>query len=488
MMHITSKRLKQNKAGRLLLASASLLLGLAATNTSPSRAAAEPSKSTPQDKRSAAPSSSSSSSTVPAAADRTISLRASFDAANQHNKEIIAAQFNLPIARAQIQAASAVLNPHFNLQYGWGPAFRLIYAGNPQQFGWQEEIQTAGKRSKQINLAKANYRLSEFQIAALLFDVHNRVRRAYSSLAAAEAYEALVEEQRKVAQELFTVADRRFDAGKGPKSQVFQAELLVSQFDTQRNQAQLNLQQAAAALALLIGETPTRVEVIDVDDNGLFRLSVQKTDLVPSPDHNLPELEKLLPVADQQRPDLRVAIQQKHADRRALTLAKSKAVPDVFADSGYQFTTFRKTQPAGLLNGNATVPFQAGAYLNITAPLPFFYQQQGEIKQAKETWLQDSEQIEQLKWQIATDIVTAYERVVVARANIVKNQTELIPEAATLARLARRAYQVGKSDISTAILAQQQYQQILSSYFDTVVAYQNAWADMEKAVGVPLQL
>jgi cobalt-zinc-cadmium efflux system outer membrane protein len=434
------------------------------------------------------PKANSEGNTVPKAADRTISLTASFDMANDHNKEIIAAKYNLPISKAQIQAASAVLNPHFNLQYGFGPAFRLIYAGNPQQFGWQEEIQTAGKRSKQINVARANYRLTELQVAALLFDVHNRVRRAYSALAAAEAYEALVEEQRKVAHELYVVADRRFDAGKGPRSEVFQAELLVSQFDTQRNQAQLNLQQAAAGLALLTGETPHRVEVIDVDDNGLFRLSAQKTDLVPPPDKPLPELTSLLPAAYNQRPDLKIAIQQKFSDRRALTLAKSKAIPDVFVDSGYQFTTFRKTQPAGLLNGNATVPFQAGAYLNITAPLPLLYQQQGEIKQAKETWLQDAEQIEQLKWQIATDLVTAYEKVVVARANIVKSQTELIPAAATVARLARRAYQVGKSDISTAILAQQQYQQILSSYFDTVVAYQNAWADMEHAVGVPLKL
>ena len=210
---------------------------------------------------------------------------------------------------------------------------------------------------------------------------------------------------------------------------------------------------------------------------------------MPPPDRPLPALEKLLPIAYMQRPDLKVAIQQKYADRRALTLAKAQVVPDVLPDSGFQFTTFRKHQPAGLLSSpQDTVPLQTGAYLNVTATLPLLYQQQGEIKQAKETWLQDEEQIDQAKWQIATDIVTAYDEVVVARANIVKNQTELIPAAATVARLARRAYQVGKTDIAAAILGQQQYQQILSSYFDNVVAYQNAWADLEKAVGVPLQL
>ncbi len=40
--------------------------------------------------------------------------------------------------------------------------------------------------------------LTELQFEALRFDVHNRVRRAYAELAAAEAYEALIEAQREV--------------------------------------------------------------------------------------------------------------------------------------------------------------------------------------------------------------------------------------------------------------------------------------------------
>ncbi len=47
---------------------------------------------------------------------------------------------------------------------------------------------------------------------------------------------------------------------------------------------------------------------------------------------------------------------------------------------------------------------------------------------------------------------------------------------------------LGKTDLATAILAQQQYGQMASSYFDCAIAYQNNWADLEKAVGVPLNL
>lgn len=418
---------------------------------------------------------------------RTLSLQASFDQAQERSKEVIAAKYNLPIAKAAIKIAAAIPNPHFSLQYGWGPAYTIIIAGNPQQFGWQQQLQTAGKRTKQVALAKANYASAEFQIAALIFDLHNRVRRAYADLAASEAYAALIEAQRNVALELHKIAQSRFQAGKGSKSDELQAALGVMQFDTQRNQAVVRLQKASAALCQLIGEMPQNVEVIDVDDNGIFKLSAQKTDLVPSPEHELAPLDQLLPAAYQERQDLKLAIQQAHADRKALTLAKSQRIPDLFIESGYQFTTFRKNQPFNLSKGPLP-PNSPGVYLNVTQEHPLFYQHQGEVAQAKWVWKQDFDQIEQVKYQIAADIITAYESVSIARANITRFQRRLIPESAQLAKLARKRYQIGKSGLAEAILAKQQYQQILSSYFDSVVSYQNAWADLERAMGVPLKL
>ncbi len=417
---------------------------------------------------------------------RILSLRASFDRAVENNKEVIAAKYNLPVSQAGIQIASAIPNPRFSLLYGFGPAFTVILAGNPQQFGWQQDIQTAGKRSKNINLARANYRTAQLQVAAVLFDVHNRVRRAYAELAAAEAYQDLIEAERKIALALMSTAAHRYEAGKAARSETLQAELGVLQFDTQRNQAQARLQRASVALSAIIGEVPRRVEVIDVDDNGIFKISAESTDLVPPPNRPLPLLEKLLPPAYAERPDLMVALQQAFADRRALTVAKAQRIPDLFIDSGYQFTTLKKQQPYNLFPGR--VHNQPGVYLNVNSELPIYYQHQGEVSQAKATWLQDFDQIDQLKAQIATDIVTSYEAVSVARANIAKFQKELIPAAAEVARIARRSYQVGKTGLAAAIIAKQQYQQVLSSYFDAVVTYQNSWADLEKATGAPLQL
>jgi cobalt-zinc-cadmium efflux system outer membrane protein len=415
---------------------------------------------------------------------RTLTLTACFQKANESNKEVIANRYNLPIAKSGIQVAAAIPNPQFTLLYGFGPAFKIILAGNPQQFGWQEQIQTAGKRSKQLNVARANYSLTNLQLEQSMFDVHNRVRRAYAELAAAEAYINLIEAERKVALELLGVTSKRLEAGKAAKSEYLQAEMGVLQFDTQRNQARARLEQASAAMSLLIGETPTTAEVIDVDDNGIFKLSTEKTELVPASTKPLPPLEQLLPVGYTQRPDLKVALQQAFADRKALSLARSQRIPNISVDCGYQFTTFTPEQPYHLFPYNT--PNSPGCYLNVAAELPIFYQHQGETSQA--IWQQDFDQIDQVVWQIANDIVTSYESVAVSRANINKFQKQLIPAAAQVSKQARLRYEIGKSDLATAILAKQQYQQILTSYFDAVVSYQNAWADLEKSVGVPLEL
>jgi cobalt-zinc-cadmium efflux system outer membrane protein len=417
---------------------------------------------------------------------RTVSLAESFERADLRNKEVVSAKWNLPIAKGAVKAAGANPNPQMLVQTGFGNSFNFLFTGQTQQYGIIQQFQTAGKRTKKIALARANYGLAELQLDALRFDVHNRVRRAYAELAAAEAYEAVVESERQVGLKLADIASKRFEAGKAPKAEALQANLNVLQFDTLRNQAQGRLQQASAALALITGERPEHVEIIDVNDNGIFKLSAEKSEIVPSPRRALPILAQLLTVAFASRPDLKAAQQQIYVNKKALALAKTKKVPDVFVGIGGTFSTFAKQQPAGLAPvGNWA---GTGLFFSVTAENPIFYQYQGEVHQATANLRRAERKYALLHAQVGADVVTAYNEVIVARDNIFEFQKELLPTAAEVARLARRGYQLGATDLSTTLVAQLQYQQTLSNYFDAVVAYQIAWSDLEKAVGLPLLL
>src|SRR5208283_2187798 len=60
---------------------------------------------------------------------RSLSLPECFRLADLHNRSIVSAQWNLPIAKAGIRIAGAIPNPQFQLQEGFGPAFNYIFDG-----------------------------------------------------------------------------------------------------------------------------------------------------------------------------------------------------------------------------------------------------------------------------------------------------------------------------------------------------------------------
>jgi outer membrane protein, heavy metal efflux system len=457
----------------------SLFVGLCCVFNSVSTVSAQ------EDKHSALTGASQGVVNSPATT-RSVSLPDCFGLADQHNQEILSALWTLNLAKAAIKIAAAVPNPQLAVQTGFGNSFQYLFDGQTQDFYLTQQFQTAGKRSKKIEVARANYGLAELQLDVLRFNVHNRVRRSYAELAAAEAFEALVESQRQVGLRLVDIAKKRNAAGKAPMSEVLQANLNVLQFDTQRNQAQGRLQQDSALLTQIIGEKPERIEVIDVDDNGIFKLSSQKTDIVPQATREMPRLDALLNTAFRYRPDLKAATQQVYANEKVVTLARTKKIPDLFIGVGGTYSTFTRKQPAGLNPVGNWIG--TGIFMNVTAEAPLFYQYQGEVQQALGNVHQSQRQVELLRSQIATDTVTAYNATNVARENIIEFQKNQLPTAAEVAKLARRSYEVGQSDLTSAIIAQQQYQQTLSNYFNAVVTYQTAWADLEKAIGAPLKM
>jgi outer membrane protein, heavy metal efflux system len=417
---------------------------------------------------------------------KSFTLSACFNLADQNNRDIAVAKHNLSITKAGIRIAGAIPNPQLQVQTGFGNSFLFLFTGQTQQAFLTQQIVTAAKRSKKIAVARSNYLVTELQLAALRFDVHNRVRRAYAELAAAEAYATLIEDQRELASKLLRIANAKPASSKdADDSEVLQAKLNVDQFDPLRNQAQGRLQQASANLSLVTGVKPQRIEVFDVDDNGLFKLSTQATEIVPSPLSQLPPLEQLIRTAFRARLDLKMAQERVAMNRKAVILARAERVPDVSIGSGFTFASFAKNQPVGLANESNY--FGEGAFFTMSTEAPVLYQHQGEISQASGVLRQSERQVELLKSQTAASTVADYNSVKTAKANLVLYKDQLIPSAENLSKMALDGYQTGTIDLATVIVAQQQYQQTLSSYFDSVVSYQTAWADLERDVGLALQ-
>jgi outer membrane protein, heavy metal efflux system len=414
-------------------------------------------------------------SATPAFAQDTppLSLTEAFSQADAQNPQLLAARRNLVLSQADITIAGAIPNPQIAAQYGFGSIF--TEQGSSQQVGVSQTLELGGKLPARLGLANSNYRLTELQLSSLRWDVRSQVRRAYAELAAAEAQSRSVDLQISLVQRLVDIARKRFEAGAAPEAELLQAQLSRNQIDIQRTQALGRIQQARTQLTALLGSSFQ--QEIAVKDKGLFDLSIEKTELVPKPDVAIPTLDALLTQAYNQRLDLQATQQQQEVARQQLNLAQALRTPDLQVSAGYQFTTYT--------NG---IPRADGIFVGAGITLPIFYNQNGEVARAQATIEQSTLQSNALRSQISANVRSSYQALAVARENIRKYQTQLIPNSRDVLNLAQESYQVGKTGLTSAILAQQADQQIRSGYLDAVVAYQSAWADLERAVGVPLAL
>ena len=403
----------------------------------------------------------------------TLSLSEAFSKANAQNPQLKAAERNLDLSKGDITIAGATPNPQIQTQYGFGAAYSE--AGNIQQALLAQTVELGGKRDARINVANAQYQVTNLQLNALRWDIHNQVRRAYAELAAAEANAQLVDTQVALVDQLVQITRKRVEAGVAPEAELLQAKLARTQLDAQQAQAKGRIQNARIQLNGLFGEPPEANTV--VSDKGLFNLSVTKTELAPSPQSTLPPVEAIVKQAYAQRLDLKANIQQQEVARSQLRLIDALRTPDLQLGLGYVFTTFTNANPQ-----------TSGVLTTVGVTLPIFYNQNGEAAKAKATLEQTGLQIETSRRQIATNIHVAYQTLSVARENIIKYQNRILSDAEEVQKLAQESYQVGKTGLASVILAQQSVQQVRLGYLDAIVAYQGAWADLESAVGVPLNL
>lgn len=402
-----------------------------------------------------------------------LSLGEAFERADQHNPQLVAARRNLKIGLADITIAGAVPNPIVSIAYGFFDAYALF--NNLQQVSVAQTFELGGKRDARLQLASGQYELTRLQLEAQRFDLHSQVRRAYAELAAAEALVQAIDEQVQLLQQLVEVVRKRFNAGAVAEAELFQAELARNQSEPQRADAFNRIRRSRVQLNALLGESPQTDT--EVGDKGLFNLSVQKTELTPAQDAQIPPIAELVDRAFTQRLDLRAGIQQAAVARAQVRVADSLRVPDVQAILGATFTA-----------NNIGDPQTQGLLTGVNIPLPILYNQQGEIPRAEAVVEQSDLQTTALRAQIAAEVQTAYQDLTTAQANIRKYQQGLLPASAQVVRLARRSYEVGKGGLASVILAQQADAQIRTGYLDAIVAYQGAWADLEKAVGAPILL
>jgi cobalt-zinc-cadmium efflux system outer membrane protein len=385
----------------------------------------------------------------PPAQGQPLTLQTALTRALEANPTIIAARFRRNVGEANLAVAGQHLNPELTYEAEKETPRQAIGASFPIEFG--------GKRGRRMDLARAGVDAANADIEATIAEVRSDVRRAYYELAAAAERVTMAEGTRALAARMRDAADARFTAGDVPRLDAVQTALVFLDADNEVTAAGGELAGARAELNALLGQ-PLDTPILAADTMTLLPVP-SATDAIARAATTNSELVAL---------DRHIAEQVARRD-----LARTLRTPDASA--------------GGSVTYDAQPEFSVGWRVSFGFTLPLFTQHHEEFA------LEDAE-LSRLRAEraarasaIAGAVASAVARASAARAQVARFQAEILPRAVDVEQMAQDGYAAGQTSLSVLLQALQSARDTRRRGLEAALAFQLALADLERAIGAPLQ-
>jgi cobalt-zinc-cadmium efflux system outer membrane protein len=317
-------------------------------------------------------------------------------------------------------------------------------------------IERGGKRQRRIQLAEAQGRSGEAELARLTATTRNQLRRAYFALSAAQRRAAETAELQRLAESARDAARARFEAGDVPRLDALQAELAATQTAGEADRARGLLAGARADLNALLGrplDSPVAVSA------GLDAGAVLAPDaavrlaLVSST-----ELTVL---------DLGLATQ-----RAQLELARAETYRDLTAGAG--------------VTHHSPPDFDWGWRASLTIPLPLFNRGRAQVRLEQATLARLQAERDAAAARVRGEVFSAAAAATTQRRAFLRYRDEILPRAAEVERMAEDSYRSGQTGLVALLQSLQSVHDLRLQAVQAGTDYQNALADLERAIGAPL--
>lgn len=280
----------------------------------------------------------------------------------EKNLQLLAQQYNVEASKALIQQAKLWENPMLNTDqnvYSNNQFFEHGTDANGQPYGQyfvqlQQLIKTAGKRGKEIKMARTNAEISDWQLKDLLRNLRMQLHADYYTLVQLQHIRELYADGKQQLNKLLEGMQAQYKAGN------------IAQKDLLRVQAlAIGLQQDMADNEKQLNETEAELKtMLQVSGNTYIKVDGNATPFA-MPDKSITELNAL---AKESNPYYQLQQLQLKYQQQNLSLQKAIAVPDVTVGPNFD------------KNSNYT-PNYFG--MGISLPLPLLNRNQGNIKAAK---------------------------------------------------------------------------------------------------------
>jgi cobalt-zinc-cadmium efflux system outer membrane protein len=277
------------------------------------------------------------------------------------NLLLLAQKYNVDASRALIIQARLLPNPNFSIGHG-------LYSGQLHQFfpvdandettaDLSQLILLAGKRNKQIKLAKANVKLSEYQFFDLIRTLKYTLRTDFYNIYYLQQSAKVYDEEINALQQVVNAFKQQEGKGYIAEKEVVRVEAQLYSLQSEYNDLQNQIIDLQSELRLVVQAKPDKYIDPQPDSSSTDSLDPSRY-----------PLSTLLDSAYNNRTDLLIAQANTDINRLNYDYQKALAVPDITLSVGYD------EQGSFLMNF-----YSIGASID----LPFFNRNQGNIKSAK---------------------------------------------------------------------------------------------------------
>ncbi|MBX9691592.1 MAG: TolC family protein [Cyanobacteria bacterium] len=396
----------------------------------------------------------------------TVTLSGAFDETLMNSPRAANVRAQLGISRAAYAQALTLPNPSFFFLEDTAQRARQIGASIPIEPPW--------KLAFRLLLSKSQIKLTDLEIQRNLWQLRSNVRRAYLDVVMAKETCETLEELEKLSGELLSIAQRRFDAQDVAEYDVERARLANLQTEADLKQSLTRLDQMTERLTVILGRDYKKAVAVQHLPHA-YQLHVEANELLPDFSKPLPTLEQLVEDGLKTRMDIKVVEQ-----RIALTKTGVKAtIGNIMPNPQFNIgSSYSGNPPEG--------PATRGFFVGVTQELPVLNFQQGELARLRAVNLQLTRELLSTKNIVTEEVIVAYQQVVAARERVELYQTKILPSSDKVAKMSRRGYEVGQTDITSTLAAQQANVQTKVSYLEAVRGYQQSLTDLEQAIGHPL--
>jgi outer membrane protein, heavy metal efflux system len=277
------------------------------------------------------------------------------------NLQLLAQRYNIDANKALVIQARLWPNPNLSIGH-------TLYSGTLNQWfplgrndettlGLSQLILLAGKRNKQVQLAQANVKLTEYQFFDLLRTLKYTLRTDFFNIYYLQQSAKTYDEEIRALRQIVAAFAQQEGKGYIAEKEVIRIKAQLYSFQSEYSDLINQINDAESELRLVLQVKPT-LYIDPVTDSA----SLGKLDPAQYP------LPTLMDSAYRNRTDLQIARANTNINQLNYNYQKALAVPDLTLSAGYD---------------------EAGSFLNnyvgigASIDLPFFNRNQGNIKSAK---------------------------------------------------------------------------------------------------------